>query len=188
MPIIYTSGQVSKICNVAASTVNKWFDSGRLKGYRVPGSRHRRIPRERLIEFMECHGMPLDVLSEAAAKQVLVVAVDRDTIDCLQREMGEDSKFQLVRAASGFEAGMAAESVMPECVIVDFGIGQFDALQICRNLRRRPALSHVMIIALLPNNRQLSVLENALVDDQFRKPVDAALISQRIRTMLTRAG
>jgi len=35
---VFTTGQVAKICKVAPRTVSKWFDSGRLKGYRIPGS------------------------------------------------------------------------------------------------------------------------------------------------------
>ena len=43
---VFTTGQVAKICKVAPRTVSKWFDSGRLKGYRIPGSQDRRIPRD----------------------------------------------------------------------------------------------------------------------------------------------
>ena len=35
---VLTTGEVAKICNVAPRTVSKWFDSGSLKGYRIPGS------------------------------------------------------------------------------------------------------------------------------------------------------
>ena len=56
---VLTTGEVAKICNVAARTVSKWFDSGRLKGYRIPGSQDRRIPREYLIKFINEHGMPM---------------------------------------------------------------------------------------------------------------------------------
>ena len=38
-------------------------------------------------------------------------------------------------AASGFEAGIHAESFHPDCIIVDFSIGRVEALQICQNLR-----------------------------------------------------
>ena len=54
---VYTTGQVAKICKVSPATVSKWFDSGCLKGFRVPGSRDRRIPREHLIAFMKEYGM-----------------------------------------------------------------------------------------------------------------------------------
>ena len=55
---VLTTGQVSRICNVAPRTVCKWFDSGQLRGYRIPGSRDRRIPLAELIRFMKAHNMP----------------------------------------------------------------------------------------------------------------------------------
>ena len=56
---VFTVGEVAKICKVAPRSVSKWFDSGRLKGYRMPGSQDRRIPREYLIKFLKEHGMPV---------------------------------------------------------------------------------------------------------------------------------
>ena len=64
MKTIFTTGQVAKICKVAPRTVSKWFDSGRLRGYRIPGSQDRRIPREHLIRFLKEHGMPLGELDQ----------------------------------------------------------------------------------------------------------------------------
>lgn len=56
---VFTTGQVAKMAGVAPRTVAKWFDSGRLKGYRIPGSQDRRIPREYLIKFFKDHDMPI---------------------------------------------------------------------------------------------------------------------------------
>ena len=55
---VYTTGQVAKICKMAPRTVSKWFDSGLLKGYRIPGSQDRRIPHKYLVQFLKEHGMP----------------------------------------------------------------------------------------------------------------------------------
>lgn len=56
---ILTIGQCAKICKVAPRTVSKWFDSGRLKGYRIPGSQDRRVPQEYLLKFMREYGLPI---------------------------------------------------------------------------------------------------------------------------------
>jgi len=65
MVFIFNVMEVSKICKVAPNTVTKWFDSGRLKGYRIPGaSQPIRIPRQHLITFLKEHGMPLGELEE----------------------------------------------------------------------------------------------------------------------------
>ena len=61
---IFTTDEVAKLCKVAPRTVAKWFDSGRLKGYRIPPDQDRRIPREHLIRFLKEHGMSADELEE----------------------------------------------------------------------------------------------------------------------------
>ena len=61
---VLTTGQVAKICSVAPRTVSKWFDSGQLKGYRIPGSQDRRIPAEYLRKFLKDNNMPEQALDE----------------------------------------------------------------------------------------------------------------------------
>ena len=55
---VLTTGEVAEVCNVASRTVGKWFDGGLLKGYRIPGSRDRRIPVAELVAFMKKYEMP----------------------------------------------------------------------------------------------------------------------------------
>ena len=67
---VLTTGEVAKICNVASRTVSKWFDSGQLRGYRIPGSKDRRIPVSSLIRFMKSHNIPLDGLMSGLGAMV----------------------------------------------------------------------------------------------------------------------
>ena len=53
MKTVFTTGEAAEICKVSQQTIIRCFDSGRLKGFRVPGSRFRRIPREALLQFMK---------------------------------------------------------------------------------------------------------------------------------------
>ena len=92
---VFTTGQVAKICKVAPRTVSKWFDSGRLKGYRIPGSQDRRIPREYLIKFLKEHGMPLGDLEDEAMAKVLIVAQDQVLIENLKRELPVERSFRI---------------------------------------------------------------------------------------------
>ena len=48
MKTVFTTGEAAKICKVSQQTIIRCFDNGQLKGFRVPGSRFRRIPREML--------------------------------------------------------------------------------------------------------------------------------------------
>lgn len=56
---IFTAGAVARLCGVAARTAGKWIDTGRLKGYRLPGSLDRRVRLSELVAFCRREGMPL---------------------------------------------------------------------------------------------------------------------------------
>jgi excisionase family DNA binding protein len=62
MKRVFTTGQVAQICQVSPATVARWFDSGRLQGYRIPGSQDRRIVRESLLQFLAENGLPAQPL------------------------------------------------------------------------------------------------------------------------------
>ena len=75
---IYTTGEVAIVCRVAPRTVTKWFESGKLKGYQLPGSRDRRIPESRLLEFMTQHGIPIPTELPSRAKGTEYTTVTRN--------------------------------------------------------------------------------------------------------------
>ena len=59
MKKVFSTGEAAKILRVAPRTICKWFDAGRIWGYRFPDSRDLRIPRESLIRFLKENGIPL---------------------------------------------------------------------------------------------------------------------------------
>lgn len=112
---VYTTGQVATICKVAARTVSKWFDSGRLKGYRVPGSNDRRIPATNLFAFMLKHGMDQLIPGEwtATGERVLYAWIPAEYPDAPNAE-------KLLRADSEFDAALWVNDPMNHkgaCVI-----------------------------------------------------------------------
>ena len=113
MKKVFTTGQVAKICKVAPRTVSKWFDSGRLRGYRIPGSQDRRIPREQLIRFLKEHGMPLGELEEEEWHKILVIGAEKLFIDRIKELLPEDDDYKYEIANSGFEAGHSSRELPP---------------------------------------------------------------------------
>ena len=185
MKKVFTTGQVAKICKVAPRTVSKWFDSGRLKGYRIPGSQDRRIPREQLIKFLKEHGMPLGELEEEEWHKILIIGAEKLFIDRLQEMLpdSEDYKYQV--ANSGFEAGIMAQSFHPDTIIIDLSLGRSEALQIAANLRRDPAYEATLMIALASEDEaDPDSLKTAHhFTESFKKPFDIALLGERIRSL-----
>ena len=181
---VFTTGQVAKICKVAPRTVSTWFDTGRLKGYRIPGSQDRRIPHDCLVKFLKDHNMPLGELEGETKAKVLIVAQDQVLIDNVRRELPEEKSFSVAVASSGFDAGIQAESLHPDCIVVDFSIGRAESVQICQNLRRNPDFSQIVLIALLPDDGSAASFDRSCINESFRKPFDAALLAERLRSLV----
>ncbi len=181
---VFRSGQVAKICQVSVTIVNKWFDSGRLKGYRIPGSLVRRVPREYLIKFLKENGMPLGDLEDELLAKVLIVAQDQTMIENLKRELLPERSFKVMVASSSFEAGIQTESFHPDCLVVDFSIGRAEALQICLNVRRNAEFHEVIIIALLPAGGSSASFDRYAINDTFKKPFGHALLAERLLTLI----
>src|SRR3954466_12463501 len=124
MKKVFTTGQVAKICKVAPRTVSKWFDSGRLRGYRIPGSQDRRIPREALIRFLKEYGMPLGELEEEGWHKILVVGAEDLFLSRLKELLPEDDDYKYERAESGFQAGTMAKDFRPDSIVIDLAMGR----------------------------------------------------------------
>ena len=184
MKKVFTTGQVAKICKVAPRTVSKWFDSGRLKGYRIPGSQDRRIPREQLIRFLKEHGMPLGELEEEEWHKILVIGAEKLFIDRMKELLPEDDDYKYEVANSGFEAGIQAESFHPDTIVIDLALGRSESIQITQNLRRNPAYEATLIVGLASEDEAApEKLVEFGFNEIFKKPFDIALLGERIRTL-----
>jgi two-component system response regulator RpaA len=184
MKKVFTTGQVAKICKVAPRTVSKWFDSGRLRGYRIPGSQDRRIPREQLIRFLKEHGMPLGELEEEEWHKILVIGAENLFIDRVKELLPEDDDYKYEIANSGFEAGIQAESFHPDTIIIDLALGRSESIQITQNLRRNVAYEGTMIMGLASEDEAApEKLTEYGFSEIFKKPFDVALLGERIRTL-----
>ncbi|MBN8645158.1 MAG: response regulator [Planctomycetes bacterium] len=150
MPIekdVLTTGEVAKLCNVAPRTVSKWFDSGQLKGYRIPGSKDRRIPLPNLMLFMKAHGIPLDGVHSGKTR-VLVVDDENDITTILHKVLTEQANYEVKIARNGFEAGMECERFRPHVVLLDIHLGDSDATTVPEFIRNNEDLVMTRIIAM----------------------------------------
>jgi len=118
---VFTTGQVAKICDVAPRTASKWFDSGKLAGYRIPLSNDRRVPRENLIRFLKENGMPLGELEDEGIAKVLLVGAGEAITARLAELLPAADGFRIAAAADGFDdvfkhpfdAAVLAERIRP---------------------------------------------------------------------------
>jgi excisionase family DNA binding protein len=144
---VLTTGQVAKICKVAPRTVSKWFDTGQLRGYRIPGSKDRRIPLQQLIRFMKAHGLPLNGL-ETGQVRVLIVYNDEDFTNLLQQTLTKSANYEVLVAPSVFEAGALSEQFRPNVVLFDIDMPGIDGRGIARYFSSRAELRGAHLIAI----------------------------------------
>jgi excisionase family DNA binding protein len=141
-----TTGEVARLCGVAARTVSKWFDSGQLRGFKIPGSRERRIPRDSLIRFMRAHGIPLHGL-DGAVTRILIADAEYEFADAMRLALENGFDYE-VRVASGvFEAGLAARHFRPHVILLDLGLPGLDIAGTREALRSDPDLVATQVIA-----------------------------------------
>ncbi len=161
---ILTTGEVARICHVAPRTVSKWFDSGKLRGYRIPGSRDRRIPLQQLMQFMRAYGMPLDEL-EGGATRILIVDPDLASAAAIAERLSGADGYDVRVAGNDFEAGMLAGKFEPHVIVVDVVSDAIDAREILGNIRANPNLSASTVVAVA--GKLTSAQTQALLRDGF---------------------
>lgn len=71
MSQVYTTGQVARVFSVNINTVIKWFDDGKLEGFRLPRSNERRIYRESVLAFMQLNDIPPEFLDQFDRNRVV---------------------------------------------------------------------------------------------------------------------
>jgi len=145
---VLTTGDVAKICHVAPRTVSKWFDNGQLRGYRIPGSKDRRIPVNELIRFMKDHNMPT---SDLAVGKIRVMIADSNikTATALADTLQNNAEYDVKIVQSNFETGSFIQKFSPHVVLVSLMADQIDATAICKGIKDNEDLRTIKIIALV---------------------------------------
>ena len=128
MKTVFTTGEAAEICKVSQQTIIRCFDAGRLKGFRVPGSRFRRIPREALVAFMKENAIPVDALDNGK-RRVLVVDDDPDVLASLERGL-RLSGFEVSTAVDGAEALRSATETRPDAIVLDINMPVLDGVSV----------------------------------------------------------
>lgn len=184
MKSLFTTGEAAEICNISQQTIIRCFDSGRLDGFRIPGSRFRRIPRENLVKFMKDNGIPLDNLnSEKSGKvKVLIVDDDAEIIELMVDVLSRDGRFEIRTASSGYDAGLQTEQFRPDVIILDYMLPDVNGNIVCRTIKSNPDFESIKIIIVsgVANPDEVQELLDAGAIDFLKKPFNIAELVNRI--------
>ena len=178
---VLTTGEVAKICNVAPRTVSKWFDSGALHGYRIPGSKDRRIPLNQLIRFMKHHGMPLNGLMTGSSR-ILIVDDEQDIVEVLEKILEDEAKYEVEVAKGGFAAGITADKFRPHVILLDMHLRDIDGREVAKQVKNNPDLQLTKVIAMSGkmSDDELKGLVSAGFDGSLKKPFHVRQVIEAI--------
>jgi len=163
---VFTTGEAAEVCKVSQQTIIRCFDSGRLHGFRVPGSRFRRIPRTELIRFMRENDIPTTHL-EGEEKRVLIVDDDPEILNLLREVLLKDDRFEVQTASSGYDAGMLTESFKPHVILLDYMLPDINGNLVCERIKSNPELEGTKVIIIS------GVVPKDEVDQLFQSGADA---------------
>ena len=186
MKTVFTTGEAAEVCKVSQQTIIRCFDSGRLKGFRVPGSRFRRIPREALLAFMKDNGIPPDSLDNGKTK-VLVVDDDPEIVELFVDVLERDGRFEVKTASTGYDAGMITQEFNPDLIILDYMLPDINGNVVCKTIRQKPEFEHtkIIIVSGVVNQDEINDLLKSGADDFVKKPFNIEKIIERIGELLT---
>ncbi|MHC4998538.1 MAG: response regulator [Planctomycetota bacterium] len=184
MKSLFTTGEAAEVCNISQQTIIRCFDSGRLDGFRIPGSRFRRIPRDNLIKFMKDNGIPLDNLNSEKNGKVKVLIVDDDVeiVELMVDVLSRDGRFDIQTAGSGYEAGLKTEQFRPDVIILDYMLPDVNGNIVCKTIKSNPNFESIRIIIVsgVANPEEVQELLDAGATEFIKKPFNIADLVDRI--------
>lgn len=186
---VFTTGEAATVCKVSQQTIIRCFDSGRLNGFRVPGSRFRRIPREELLRFMQTNEIPISVLEgglSGSLKRVLVVDDDPEIGALVRDVLDDDGRFEIRVVETGYDAGMETERFRPHLIVLDYMLPDLNGDIVCKRVRENDSLSETRVLCVsgVIESSEVERLMDAGADGFMKKPFDLRVLIERIEGML----
>jgi len=185
MKTVFTTGEAADICKVSQQTIIRCFDSGRLRGFRVPGSRFRRIPRDALLAFMKENGIPPDQLDNGKIK-VLVVDDDPEIVELFVDVLERDGRFEVRTADTGYTAGILTQEFKPDLIILDYMLPDVNGNIVCRTIREKQEFSstRIVIVSGVVNQDEINDLLKSGADEFIKKPFNIEKVIERVGALV----
>ena len=167
---VYTTGEAAARSRLSQQTIIRCFDSGRIRGFRVPGSTSRRIPHEALIEFMKEHGIPVGS-AEDLDFRILMVEDLSENIQAGRAAVAKQNRIGLEVTPVAWDAGFLAASQRFDLILVSARMTGIDAGQVARTLIGRMPRPRIFAMAQRYRKNEKEELTQAGIDGFLWTPL-----------------
>ena len=127
---------------------------------------------------------------ETGTRPTILVVEDEAPLLTLLRYNLERQGFRVEEAADGQEALLRVSEGRPDLVLLDWMLPSLSGLEVCRQLRRRPATRDLPVIMVTARTEDQDAVRglNTGADDYITKPFSMDALLARMRALLRRAG
>lgn len=185
MKDLYTTGEAAEVCKVSQQTIIRCFDSGRLEGFRIPGSRFRRVPRQSLLKFMKDNNIPLDNI-DSGKRKILIVDDDAEIVELMVDVLVRDGRFDVKTAASGYDAGIQTQLFKPDLILLDYMLPDVNGNVVCQTIRKNPEFENIKIIIVsgVVKQEDIDMLLKSGAEGFIKKPFNIIELTDKIAEVL----
>jgi len=120
-----------------------------------------------------------------AKSKILIVEDDPDILELLHFNL-EKEGYQTFRTENGEQAVLLAQKHSPDLVLLDLLLPGMDGLEVCRRLKRDPALQHIPIIMVTAKGEEMDRVVGLELgaDDYIVKPFRQLELLARIKAQM----
>ena len=187
---VFTTGEVARICKMNVMTVNRRFDDGTLKGYKLPKSGVRRVPYKELLTFMKSFDIPLEFLNPYSPSfKLLIVDDEKAVVRTLRRHIEEfnieNCEFDVKDTSNGFDAGRLYETFAPDLLVLDIMLPDIDGRKVAKKIKAEPVcLAKILGISGVISEEEGNALLDAGFDAYLPKPLELTQFKKTVCDLL----
>ena len=182
---LYTTGEAADICSLSQQTIIRCFDSGRLRGFRIPGSKFRKIPRDALLKFMKENNIPMLNL-QTGKRRLLIVDDDAEIVEMMSDVLNRDGRFEVKTASTGYDAGIMTQKFRPDVILLDYMLPDVNGNIVCKTIRENPEFTNtrIIIISGVINQTEIDDLLKSGAEAFMKKPFSITELIEKIAAVL----
>lgn len=181
----FTTGEVAVLCHVTIPTVIKWIESGELEGFKIPGSKNRRITRDSLLKFMKKYNIPTTDLEDMNPR--ILVVENENNMAKKMKEILLEEEYEVKIVNKGFEAGVAKDFI-PDVVVLSMKLTDMESKEVCKHLRDMQDIKPFAVLAThrnLKKDAAQKLLKEGF-DDYLKKPFKTDDFMNKLNKLLNK--
>jgi two-component system phosphate regulon response regulator PhoB len=147
------------------------------------------FPKKNILPYL-CRGLAVSDASTNLAKPLVLVVEDEAALATMLRYNLEKQGFRVDEAADGQEALTRISEAPPDLVLLDWMLPVMSGIEVCRQIRRRPATRDLPVIMVTARTEDQDAVRglNTGADDYIIKPFNMDALLARMRALLRRAN